>query len=398
MLRPRHCVLLLLVVPAFLLAWQHRELEEVQEAQRKELRQITVAHVPDANIPPPQSPPGYPHPPMLPQTHGHLGDAESESVEFVDGEAIGRQSSARLCIVMPVRSNSLPRVLRNVRSWATAQGIPCSLDVATTPSKDAYADACFFHSQSYESSRDISTASEILRALNSPVLVQPAERSSRERSRLNQSPTSLALVQAVPRHCFGAVRFLAARIPLSDDVYTIYPTHNFSGPNAHFMGAFAALHRINSAGLARYTSFQLMEHDTYPFRPGWLEALEPLTRRKRREWVQGSRSLCLRATENEHINGNAMYSLDAGFFALLKNEMAKRFDSWAFDVLIGHWLLRSHPGRIRDSPHIMSISTFQRNRELSCSVLRTRRKMPSALPCMQLRDAKPLLPRRRYLL
>ena len=60
-------------------------------------------------------------------------------------------------------------------------------------------------------------------------------------------------------------------------------------------------------------------------------------------------SLTLTRTETEHINGNALYSLDRGFISLLRKEIAKRFYSWAFDVLIGHWLFRSHPGRIRES-------------------------------------------------
>jgi len=85
--------------------------------------------------------------------------------------------------------------------------------------------------------------------------------------------------------------------------------------------------------------------------------------------VQGSRSLCLRRTEIEHINGNALYSLDRGFTSALRKEMAKKFDSWAFDVLIGHWLFRAHPHRIRESPHVLSISTFQRNRTC-CEMVR----------------------------
>ncbi len=59
----------------------------------------------------------------------------------------------------------------------------------------------------------------------------------------------------------GAVRFLAARIPLDVDVYTIYPTHNFTGPNTHFLSTFEALDRLATAGLARYDAFQVRPID-----------------------------------------------------------------------------------------------------------------------------------------
>ena len=85
------------------------------------------------------------------------------------------------------------------------------------------------------------------------------------------------------------------------------------------------------------------------------------------EWVIGSRSMCLRPTEVEHINGNALYSMEKGFVENLRRELSKRMDTWAFDVLIGHWLFRRRPERIRSSPHVLSISTFQRNR--SCCEL-----------------------------
>ena len=52
-----------------------------------------------------------------------------------------------------------------------------------------------------------------------------------------------------PLGALGAVRFLAARIPLDVDVYTIYPTHNFTGPNTHFLATFGALERVAALGL-----------------------------------------------------------------------------------------------------------------------------------------------------
>ena len=58
-----------------------------------------------------------------------------------------------------------------------------------------------------------------------------------------------------PGVCFGSVRFLAARIPLDVDVYTIYPTHNFTGPNTHFLSIFGALEKLASAGIAKYATF-----------------------------------------------------------------------------------------------------------------------------------------------
>lgn len=110
--------------------------------------------------------------------------------------------------------------------------------------------------------------------------------------------------------CFGAVRFLAARIPLDVDVYTIYPTHNFTGPNTHFLATFAALQRVAGLRLARYSAFQLMETDTFAFQPGWAEALVAVEGRRHKKWVLGSRSMCLGPTEVEHINGNALYAND----------------------------------------------------------------------------------------
>ena len=46
----------------------------------------------------------------------------------------------------------------------------------------------------------------------------------------------------------------------------------------------------------------------------------------------------------------------------MRKELPRRFFSWAFDVLLGHWLKRAFPARIAASHHILSISTFQRNR------------------------------------
>ena len=244
--------------------------------------------------PPPPSP-SSPLSPVAPTSAA----AAAPPLEFVDGELVGAASGARLCVVMPVRSNSLPKAVRNVRSWAAARGSPCTEQTAAAA---ATADLCIIHSQSFASSRDVDQANELYRAL----LVRRHGISGAGDGRRGHRP----------RDCFGAVRFLAARIPLARDVYTIYPTHNFSGPNSHFLETFAALRRLSDDGTARYSHFQLMEHDTYPFQPGWIEALHALvSSRRRREWVQGSRSLCLRRTETEHINGNALYSLDKGFVA-----------------------------------------------------------------------------------
>ena len=83
----------------------------------------------------------------------------------------------------------------------------------------------------------------------------------------------------------------------------------------------------------------------------------------------------------EHINGNALYSTDERFVSALRREFVRRPDSgdtWAFDVLIGHWLLRAHPSRIGVSPHVLSISTFQRNR--TCCELVWGRTTPGAPP------------------
>ena len=181
-------------------------------------------------------------------------------------------------------------------------------------------DLCVFHSQSFETHRDAMLASELAYALD-----------KRAATTANSTPGTPRSAGA----CFGAVRFLAARIPLDVDVYTIYPTHNFTGPNTHFLSTFAALDRVASVGLARYHAFQLMETDTYAFRPGWAEALAAVARLRKKEWVLGSKSMCLRSTEVEHINGNALYAHDKTFVRELRREMFKRFDSWAFDVLIG---------------------------------------------------------------
>ena len=226
-------------------------------------------------------------------------------------------------------------------------------------------DLCFFHSQSYVSARDTRFAEDIILALDKP---PPTD-------------ASTARAASAPRSCFGAVRFLAARIPLDVDVYTIYPTHNFTGPNTHFLSTFVALERISALGLARYAHFQILETDTYAFRPGWADALALVVKRRRKEWVLGSRSMCLRPTEIEHVNGNALYSVDRAFVHELRRELSKRLDSWAFDVLIGHWLFRKHPRRIAKSAHVLSISTFQRNRsccELVRSLVRGEGHSPAA--------------------
>ena len=361
----RRALVVLLVTFVLLISLQHMYLDEVllrekqqqQEQQQQQQQQpLSTRRWPPRQEPEPPAPP--PSPPPSSAATSRITGMGGRS--FDDGESIGAPSTSVLCVVMPVRSNSLPKALRNVRSWSTARGAPCT-------SKAAAADLCIIHSQSFTSVRDVEQARALLDALARPK-AQPEAAAATGNS--SGQPSTVA-------SCFGAVRFLAARIPIERDVYTIYPTHNFSGPNEHFLQTFASLGSLRANRIASYTHFQLMESDTYPYQPGWLRALEGLTHRRHRErvegkggaWVQGSRSLCLRASEIEHVNGNALYSLDKGFTSLLKKEMAKKFDSWAFDVLIGHWLYRQHPHRIRESSHVLSISTFQRNRTC-CEMVR----------------------------
>ena len=305
-------------------------------------------------------------------------------LSFEDGEIVGPPSQSILCVVMPVRSNSLPKAVRNVRSWSRAGGSPCTRPTSTG------ADLCIFHSQSFASAADVQHARDLMDALQTPI--QPPTRTDLAAAQVHGGTRELP---STPALCFGAVRFLAARIPLERDVYTIYPTHNFSGPNEHFMTTcaratcadqpytrahvprmpssreahvaatrlsgrdhslfdastlslcicdcsalalgsdvasrpvsylhrFASLGRLRASGLASYTHFQLMESDTYPYRADWLSALTTRARRRQRTdgkggaWVQGSRSMCLNSAEIEHVNGNALYSLDKGFQGLLR--------------------------------------------------------------------------------
>ena len=327
------CVLsVLLATPLTMIVWQHQQLQSVgefkHERQPHRHRQPQPITMTTSEMAPP--------PPPVP------------ALAFENGERMGNTSESRVCIVMPVRSSNLRRAVRNAHSWSLARGMPC----ATSETPDV--DLCVFHSQSFASSRDVALASEFAHALSQPSMLAT-----------NSTP-----MPSSPGACFGAVRFLAARIPLDVDVYTIYPIHNFTGPNTHFLSTFSALDRVAAAGLAHYHAFQLMETDTYAFRPGWAEALGHVARHRKKEWVLGSKSMCLRPTEVEHINGNALYAHDKTFVRELRREMAKRFDSWAFDVLIGRWLLRKHPQRIRESKHVLSISTFQRNRSC-CELVRS---------------------------
>lgn len=330
------CLPLLLVLAGpLVLFWQHNELEAARVHHHSEAPTASVFIDAESLLPPPSPP-------------------QQERLNFVDGESVGGPSTARVCVVMPVRAHSLVKAVRNVRSWATERGFPCKASKAsvngTGPSQ---VDLCFFHSQSFSSARDVRLAEDLNRALDEPV------------------SQGVHGTMSTPRACFGAVRFLAARIPLSVDVYTIYPTHNFTGPNTHFLSTFAALERVSKGlGLARYAHFQILETDTYAFRPAWADALASVAKSRRKEWVLGSRSMCLRPTEVEHINGNAMYALERTFQRELRRELTKRLDSWAFDVLIGHWLMKKHPARIRESRHILSISTFQRNRSC-CELVRS---------------------------
>lgn len=340
------------------------------------------------------------------------------------GEIVGPPSSARLCVVMPVRSSNLARALRNVETWSLARAAPCVPGHSTADHGGRHehgADLALFHAQSFETAADARLASALSRALKVSAVGGGVGESSWP-----------------PWRCFGAVRFLAARIPLEQDVYTIYPTHNFTGPNLHFLHTFDALGKLARARVARcertpgalggrsistracrchrYTHFQLLETDVFAIRPGWVDALVSLSRRRGKEWVRGSLSMCLRPTEVEHVNGalaapqrgpgpvasarrgyclaatpargrmggrssadrpprppatagNALYSLESGFVSAVRRELGKRLDSWAFDVLLGHWLRRAHRGRIARSAHVLSISTFQRNRTC-CELVR----------------------------
>jgi hypothetical protein len=185
------------------------------------------------------------------------------------------------------------------------------------------------------------------------------------------------------------VRFLAARVPLELDVYTITPTHNFSGPNRHFLAAFRELTRLHTLRLAHYSHFQLMETDTYPLVPGWAHRLAMVAAHQParpgngtdgggdvtgrgavserfKPWVRGGLSICLSAADAglipEHINGNALYTLSPStFYEHLQAEMRARMHTWAFDVMIGYWLRSAHPGKLAPSEHVVSISSFQRS-------------------------------------
>ena len=296
-----------------------------QAAEHAELRRTAIPNPlspePSPPVPPPivtlkssapevtleSSPP--PSPPPSPPRRS------SESLQFDDGEAIGPRSPASLCVLMPVRSTSLVRALRSVRSWGRPHAAPCG------PADGiAVADLAFFHSQRFEhASEDMRLARELFAALRVP------------------APGATGESRWPPTACVGAVRFLAARIPVATDVYTIYPSHNFTGPNTHFLRAFDRLQGLERAGVARYTHFQLLESDSYPVRPGWLAALAALAPRGK-AWVRGSLSRCIRPNEQAHVNGNAMYALSPGFVNTLRLEMLKRLDSWAFDVLPGYWL------------------------------------------------------------
>ena len=323
------------------------------------------------------SPPPSAHPPSV----ALLASPEQARLlqELMDtGESVGGHSTSKLCVVMPVRGNTLAAALRNVRSWSSARAVPCAATATA-----AVADLCIFHSQSFAAAPDARLAAEILRALEgvpgaaarplnpSAAAAAAADPAATDPAASDPGPSGPLPSDAAnrPRRCLGAVRFLAARIPIEADVYTIYPTHNFSGPNNHFLRTFDRLHALSAAGVARYSHYQQMEPDVYPFRAGWLSAIAALARGRGKEWVRGSRSQCLRKTEVEHVNGNALYSLERNFVNNLRRELAKRFYSWAFDVLLGHWLFRAQPNRIAQSHHVLSISTFQRNRSC-CELVR----------------------------
>lgn len=149
------------------------------------------------------------------------------------GVATGERSSARLCVVMPVRSSNLAHALRNIRSWRSARARPCALG------GPPLSDLALIHSQAFTSQRDAQLAVQIASALGVAGGVGGGEEEGGEEG---------------PSRCFEAVRFLAARISLSDDIYTIHPTHNFSGPNSHFLRIFDRLSQLGAEGIARCAS------------------------------------------------------------------------------------------------------------------------------------------------
>ena len=156
------------------------------------------------------------------------------------------------------------------------------------------ADLAFFHSQQFEhASEDMRLARELFAALRVP---------APDAADAAGAAGAAGEARWPPTACVGAVRFLAARIPVATDVYTIYPSHNFTGPNTHFLRAFDRLQGLERAGVARYTHFQLLESDSYPVRPGWLAALAALAPRGK-AWVRGSLSRCIRPNEQAHVNG-----------------------------------------------------------------------------------------------
>ena len=222
-----------------LLAWQHWYLDEVvrrEEQLQSRRHQRLTQHLPGGGVPTTfPLPPSTPSPPPVSSLQPLHSAASfvpglrtlrrTKELELLDGAAIGPPSRSSLCVVMPVRSNSLPRAVRNVRSWSTSRGSPCNSDAPV-------ADLCIIHSQSFVSEHDVEQASDLLNALALPLIV--AEGDLGMRGPVDEATDSRPHERTVAS-CFGAVRFLAARIPIERDIYTIYPTHNFSGPNEHFM-------------------------------------------------------------------------------------------------------------------------------------------------------------------
>ena len=311
------------------------DLVRTQAAERTELRRTAgprpVSPEPSPPVPPPIAtlPSSAPEATIEPLPEPPL--RSSKSLQFDDGEAVGPRSSASLCVLMPVRSTNLVRALRSVRSWGRPRAAPCQAADGV-----AVADLAFFHSQRFEHA-EVRLAQELFAALRVPVPGAAGAAGAVGAAEARRWP---------PTSCVGAVRFLAARIPVATDVYTIYPTHNFTGPNTHFLRAFGRLQALERAGVARYTHFQLLESDSYPVRPGWLDALAALAPRGK-AWVRGSLSRCIRPNEQAHVNGNAMYALSPSFVSNLRLEMLRRLDSWAFDVPGSPALTRS-PHQARD--------------------------------------------------
>ncbi|EGU10930.1 Proteophosphoglycan ppg4 [Rhodotorula toruloides ATCC 204091] len=220
-------------------------------------------------------------------------------------------AAAQLAVVMPFTAGDAPKVAANLRLW---DDFPPCLRSLSHPKPSFY-----FYANKLPSNQLTSEVNTAVAALPSSV-----------------------------KRCFQDFHLINAEIPPELDHYDPDARDSswVAGPNEQFYQLMSG--NLTAPGT---THIFMMEPDTRPVQPGWLNQLAKVVAESEPFWVRGSafRPDCaqrktshtnaaddchqLGAEIADHINGNALYNIgDPAFGEFLDAVRASTFGKWPFDL------------------------------------------------------------------